>query len=464
MLRAMMLTCFVLMIFGFGSTMAADCPKKSATFITVDQHVNMPSAKGLRASCTLFKHNPDDSLLGFTSGYDSSQATVTYFDPAECDTAAYPFEITGLSFTLLDPPATADPRPYKWPVLLDVVVFDLADSADSCSGPGAELCRISLVCDSVTYAFPEVATVSFSTPCCVEGPFFIGIDYTDPGPGLLPSVLYDVNSVPDTCHIFQQYYGQWWDWYEYWVIEPGYPFYWVHGETVSLNCCVDLDSDGICEGDDNCLLDYNPGQEDGDNDGVGDVCDNCPDDYNPGQEDTDGDGFADACDNCPEDFNGSQQDSDSDGVGDVCDNCLFLGNPLQEDADLDDVGDSCDTCTDTDGDGYGNPIFPANTCSDDNCPYAYNPGQEDADSNGVGDACDIGCCVDPVRGNVNGDVGENVNIADLTYIVDYLFKGGNPPGCFEEADCDGSGPTNIADLTYLVDYLFGGGPQPVSCP
>jgi hypothetical protein len=36
--------------------------------------------------------------------------------------------------------------------------------------------------------------------------------------------------------------------------------------------------------------------------------------------------------------------------------------------DGDGTPDCTDTCTDTDGDGYGDPGFPANTCPLDNCP------------------------------------------------------------------------------------------------
>ncbi len=74
-----------------------------------------------------------------------------------------------------------------------------------------------------------------------------------------------------------------------------------------------------------------------------------------------------------------------------------------------------------------------------------------------------GCCVG-MRGNVDGDPLDQVNVADVTYLVDYLFRGGPPPPCPEEGDVNGDGNTNVADLTYLVDYLFRGGPQPPPCP
>jgi len=95
-------------------------------------------------------------------------------------------------------------------------------------------------------------------------------------------------------------------------------------------------------------------------------------------------------------------DGDGDGFGDpghpenTCpvDNCPLVYNPDQSDYDLDSLGDSCDACTDTDGDGYGNPGFPANLCEDDNCPDTNNPGQADFDVDGVGDLCD-NCLNDP---------------------------------------------------------------------
>lgn len=153
----------------------------------------------------------------------------------------------------------------------------------------------------------------------------------------------------------------------------------------------------------------------------------------PNDFDTDNDGILNGYDNCADIFNPDQTDSDGDDWGDTCDNCPDIFNPSQADLDNDLVGDFCD-----------------------NCPLTYNPDQDDTDSNGVGDAC---CC--QVRGNVDGDNG--INVADLTYLVDYLFRGGNPGGCPSESDTDGSDDINVADLTYLTDYLFRGGSAPPVC-
>jgi len=93
-------------------------------------------------------------------------------------------------------------------------------------------------------------------------------------------------------------------------------------------------------------------------------------------------------DSCPSVPNPSQADVDLDGVGDECDNCPINFNPGQGDGDLDGIGGACDTCTDSDGDGFGNPGYPVNTCPLDNCPTVPNPGQEDDDQDGIGNACD----------------------------------------------------------------------------
>jgi len=171
------------------------------------------------------------------------------------------------------------------------------------------------------------------------------------------------------------------------------------------DACQDTDGDGIIDIADNCPTTANADQADADGDGVGDVCDICPghDDH----QDTDHDGVPDGCDNCPAAYNPSQADGNGNGIGDACDdrdgdgvvdasdNCVDTPNPGQEDHDHDGVGDACDPCTDTDGDGFGNPGFPQNTCPVDNCPFIYNPDQRDSDGDGVGDACVVCTALGP---------------------------------------------------------------------
>jgi uncharacterized delta-60 repeat protein len=70
------------------------------------------------------------------------------------------------------------------------------------------------------------------------------------------------------------------------------------------------------------------------------------------------------------------------------------------------------------------------------------------------------CCLN--RGDADGS--GDISVADVTYLVDYLFRGGNLPPCTEEANVDAVRSVNVADVTYLVDYLFRSGPQPPPCP
>ena len=74
------------------------------------------------------------------------------------------------------------------------------------------------------------------------------------------------------------------------------------------------------------------------------------------------------------------------------------------------------------------------------------------------------CCL-KIRGNVNYDIDDMVDISDLTLMVDCLFGGSGGPCaiCPAETDFDGSGLRDITDLTGLVDYLFGGGLPPAAC-
>ncbi len=74
----------------------------------------------------------------------------------------------------------------------------------------------------------------------------------------------------------------------------------------------------------------------------------------------------------------------------------------------------------------------------------------------------VSCCTG-IRGDANNS-GGNATIADLTFLVSYLFNSGPMPACFEEGNANGIGKITIADVTYLVQYLYAGGPPPATCP
>jgi hypothetical protein len=63
-----------------------------------------------------------------------------------------------------------------------------------------------------------------------------------------------------------------------------------------------------------------------------------------------------------------------------------------------------------------------------------------------------------LRGDANGD--GMINIADVVYLLNYLFTGGLPPDPLEAGDVTCDGLVNIADVVYLLNYLFTGGPPP----
>jgi hypothetical protein len=71
------------------------------------------------------------------------------------------------------------------------------------------------------------------------------------------------------------------------------------------------------------------------------------------------------------------------------------------------------------------------------------------------------CC--EIRADIDYNGGEP-DIADLVYLVDYMFAGGPQPPCWQASDVDANdaGP-DIADLVYLVDYMFAGGEAPPGC-
>ncbi len=85
---------------------------------------------------------------------------------------------------------------------------------------------------------------------------------------------------------------------------------------------------------------------------------------------------------------------------------------------------------------------------------------------------DISNCCIAARGNVDGGVDDgtlsgSVDIADLVYLVSFMFQDGPAPPCPDEANIDGSTGLiviDIADLVGLVSFMFQNGPDPAPCP
>jgi hypothetical protein len=61
-------------------------------------------------------------------------------------------------------------------------------------------------------------------------------------------------------------------------------------------------------------------------------------------------------------------------------------------------------------------------------------------------------------GDANGD--QVVDIADVVYLVNYLFIDGDPPNPLEAGDVNQDEQVDIADVVYLLNYLFGAGDPP----
>ncbi len=93
--------------------------------------------------------------------------------------------------------------------------------------------------------------------------------------------------------------------------------------------------------------------------------------------------------------------------------------------------------------------------------YANNGGMAmfaDANATGGIDLCE-GCCA--IMGDLNGD--DYLDPLDITYFVNWLWKGGPDPDCEDEVDVNGDLAGDPLDLTYLVNYIWKGGPAPVPC-
>ncbi len=70
----------------------------------------------------------------------------------------------------------------------------------------------------------------------------------------------------------------------------------------------------------------------------------------------------------------------------------------------------------------------------------------------------LNCPMPYVCGDANGD--GFIDLGDVVYLINYLYKGGPAPNPIEVGDCNSDGTVDLGDVVYLINYLFKGGPAP----
>jgi hypothetical protein len=63
-----------------------------------------------------------------------------------------------------------------------------------------------------------------------------------------------------------------------------------------------------------------------------------------------------------------------------------------------------------------------------------------------------------MHGDANGDF--IVDAADVVFLINYLYQGGNPPYPYEAGDANCDGEVTASDVVYLINYLFKNGDPP----
>ncbi|MGB2770082.1 MAG: C25 family cysteine peptidase, partial [Candidatus Zixiibacteriota bacterium] len=63
-----------------------------------------------------------------------------------------------------------------------------------------------------------------------------------------------------------------------------------------------------------------------------------------------------------------------------------------------------------------------------------------------------------MHGDANGD--EIIDVGDVVFLVNYLYKGDVPPAPWEAGDASCDGEVDLGDVVYLINYLYKGGDPP----
>jgi len=145
---------------------------------------------------------------------------------------------------------------------------------------------------------------------------------------------------------------------------------------------------------------------------------------------------------------------------DVDDQCLYLeedecimfeGFWLGEDSNCDDCGTDFGACCINLNDNITCLMTTPDICA---AQLGWTKFQ------GLDSDCLDGPCI-PDCGDINFD--GSIDILDVLYSINLLYKCGPPPWMYETADVDGGGTINILDAVYLIRAIYNSGPDPI-CP
>ncbi len=64
-----------------------------------------------------------------------------------------------------------------------------------------------------------------------------------------------------------------------------------------------------------------------------------------------------------------------------------------------------------------------------------------------------------VFGDGTGDAV--VDVADVVFLINYLYRGGGAPNPYGRGDCNRDCQIDVADVIYLINYLYRAGPAPL---
>ncbi len=137
-------------------------------------------------------------------------------------------------------------------------------------------------------------------------------------------------------------------------------------------------------------------------------------------------------------------------------------------------------CSDVDTSGFGEmcvffPFCPPESLSISIDPIFFDPQPCDSAPTIKGNYCiwwfsqctpdsSPGCGLIGGQCIITGDCNKNgyIDVGDVVYLINYLFKGGPPPNPLWMGNVNCDGVVDVGDIVYLINYLFQGG-QPPCC-